>query len=132
MSRRSLTQCRAKLAFQQSQNVSHVFVRLGGSETAVICPERQVEGHALFARGDACTGVDIEQGDLLQQALCAAADAVFQCAHGNACVANHGDVPRHGREFGKCMIAVSYTHLLADSGGFGDSERQRNLFFKKE
>ena len=68
----------AQLAGEQLQNALDILVSLLGGEVAVVSAENQAEGNALLALGDTGTGVDVEQGNFLQQALGTAADAVLQ------------------------------------------------------
>ena len=85
-------QLRAQLGFEQRKDALHILVGLLAGEAAVVRAQRQAERDGLAARRDADAAVNVEQLDLLQKALRAAADAVLQRADGNALGAHHGDI----------------------------------------
>ena len=85
-------QLRAQLGFEQRKDALHILVGLLAGEAAVICAQRQAERDGLAARRNADAAVNVEQLDLLQKALRAAADAVLQRADGDTLGAHHGDI----------------------------------------
>ena len=77
------------------------FLRFCHGQRAVIGPQGQAEGDALFARGDSGAAVDVEEADIPQQLAAGSGDAVLQLADGAALVADQGQVPGDGRVFGQ-------------------------------
>lgn len=61
-------------------------------KAAVVRAQRQAERDGPCARRDAHAAVNVEQLDLLQKALRAAANAVLQRAYGDTLGAHHGDI----------------------------------------
>ena len=94
-------QHRAALGLQGLQDGLYIVVGLLGSEGAVVSPEDQVEGHGLFTLGHALAPVDVEQLDLLEQAVGPLLDGGLQGADGDLLAADHGDVAGHGGELGQ-------------------------------
>ena len=85
-------QLRAQLGFEQRKDALHILVGLLAGEAAVVRAQRQAERDGLAARRNADAAVNVEQLDLLQKALRAAADAVLQRADGDTLGAHHGDI----------------------------------------
>ena len=81
-----------------------VLICLFAGQTAVVRTQDKVERHALLADGHAGAAVNIEQRHILEKALRAAADALFERADRDGLVAHDGDVARDGGELRKRLV----------------------------
>lgn len=77
-----------------------VLICLFAGQAAVIRAQNEVERHALLADGHAGAAVNVKQRHILQKALRAAADALFERADRDGLVAHDGDVACDGGNFG--------------------------------
>lgn len=64
-----LPQFGIQLTCQKRQDGGHILVRLAIGEGAVVSPEGEGKGHALFAGRDGIASVNIKEGYVFQQSL---------------------------------------------------------------